>query len=141
VSIEGADEAPNSTVSPAQPEAPDEAPPAQQYVQQYNIRGHPENLSSRSLARRSRRAQNNILSTVGVCVSVDQNGKILPVTSKDAAKRAADAQRISAVMKENEVGLWIGFADDVITLFSTTFVLNLRARIQVMCAMLRADRC
>ncbi|KAL9638950.1 MAG: hypothetical protein Q9204_001311, partial [Flavoplaca sp. TL-2023a] len=36
------------------------------YLQQYDNRGYPQNISSRALSRRSRRAQNDVLATVGV---------------------------------------------------------------------------
>ncbi|KAL8839249.1 MAG: hypothetical protein Q9176_004580 [Flavoplaca citrina] len=36
------------------------------YLQQYDNRGYPQNIGSRALSRRSRRAQNDVLATVGV---------------------------------------------------------------------------
>ncbi|MCJ1405645.1 hypothetical protein MMC11_008874, partial [Xylographa trunciseda] len=82
-----------------------------EYVQHYDTRGHPENRSSRSLARRSRRAQNDILTTVGVCVTVDKNGRRVPPASVSLESEQLERKRILSVISESEFGFWLGAAE------------------------------
>ena len=83
----------------------------EEYVQHYDTRGHPENRSSRSLARRARRAQNDILTTVGVCVFVDKNGRRIPVPSEDPKNKQLERNEILSVISESEFGFWLGAAE------------------------------
>ncbi|MCJ1435956.1 hypothetical protein MMC27_005332 [Xylographa pallens] len=83
----------------------------EEYVQHYDTRGHPENRSSRSLARRARRAQNDILTTVGVCVFVDKNGRRIPPPSEDPKNIQLERDEILSVISESEFGFWLGAAE------------------------------
>ncbi|KAL8739180.1 MAG: hypothetical protein Q9190_007875 [Brigantiaea leucoxantha] len=81
------------------------------YVQQYDRCGHPINPVSRSLARQSRRAQNDILATVGVCTRPEQ--AIDP--SQDSGERrtvpTAKTSKLANAMLENNIGLTLSLAD------------------------------
>ncbi|MCJ1396024.1 hypothetical protein MMC18_008911 [Xylographa bjoerkii] len=90
---------------------PTNLPNPEDYVQHYDTRGHPENPSSRSLARRSRRAQNDILTTVGVCVTVDKNGRRIPPTSISLENQQLERKQILSVISESEFGFWLGAAE------------------------------
>ncbi|MCJ1287182.1 hypothetical protein MMC26_006530 [Xylographa opegraphella] len=83
----------------------------EEYVQHYDTRGHPENRLSRSLARRARRAQNDILTTVGVCVFVDKNGRRIPLPSEDPKNNQIRKNEILSVISESEFGFWLGAAE------------------------------
>ena len=100
------------------------------YVQQYDYRGHPENQASRASARRSRRAQNDVLSTVGVCVGVDADGKPTKISSEGPKAQTADKEKIESVMKENEIGLFIAAADNGLFHLAVNFAYGLRNRLQ-----------
>ena len=101
-------------------------------TQTYNARGHPENATSRTLTRQGRRAQNEVLSTVGVCVYVDENGKV--VANSDAGEDARQQQRETtlAIIQENEVGLSLEVCDIFVHYAVTNFIDNIRKRIQVL---------
>lgn len=113
---------------------------SEEYLQQYDIRGHPENPSSRSAARRSRWAQNDILATIGVCVSVntngmcvsiDTNGKLVPTSAINSSKESAESQKVDKIVMENEFGFWLGCIDVGALELSTHFLASLRQRFQV----------
>lgn len=108
-----------------------DVPETEYYNQTYNSRGHPENLASRSLASRSRRAQNDVLSTIGVCAYVDENGKLVSSNGRNGPMSAAEKEATLANIVENEVGFWIGAAGDIVSLVLTRFIVNLRMRLQV----------
>jgi hypothetical protein len=103
------------------------------YVQSYDHRGHAENRASRLLLRRSRIARNDVLATVGVCVSTDIDGRVNPTS---AVSQAREEEKLQSVISENEVGLWISAGDAIVTVMATNFVTALRQRIQV-----RLSRC
>lgn len=102
-----------------------------EYVQCYDTRGHPENRGSRSHARRSRRAQNDILTTVGVCVSVDKNGQLVPASSVGAVKEQLEMKGVLSVVTENEFGFWLGAAEVAFTALSASCITGLRLRLEV----------
>ncbi|MCJ1471836.1 hypothetical protein MMC13_000477 [Lambiella insularis] len=101
------------------------------YVQHYDTRGHPENRASRSQARQSRRAQNNILETVGVCVSVDKHGRLVPASSISMAKEQSEMNGIRSLINENENGFWLGSAEVAFFALSASCVAGLRLRVEV----------
>ena len=101
-------------------------------AQQYNVSGHPENLASRTASRRSRRARNNVLSTVGICVSTDENGKLIADPSnRNGLGSTPETEKTSVIGSENDVGLWVGLTDEIVCLLSTNFATNLRQRFEV----------
>lgn len=98
-------------------------------VQQYDRQGHPENFVSRELVRQSRRAQNDVLTTVGVCVRVDKETKrvVTHGNDDDADLRPA----VGAIMKENEYGLFLSTSDWALFSITNLYLLGLRQRMQV----------
>ena len=108
-----------------------EPPGVELYNQSFNSRGHPENLASRCLASRSRRAQNDVLSTIGVCAYVDENGKLVSSNGGSSTMSATEKEATLANIEENEVGMWIGAGGDLLSLVLTRFIVNLRMRLQV----------
>ncbi|KAI9871875.1 MAG: hypothetical protein M1830_002347 [Pleopsidium flavum] len=98
--------------------------------QRYNRRGYPINPESRAFARTSRRAQNDVLSTVGICVGVHEDGRPAdaPFTLGRASKR--DAARIESVRKENEIGLLMSAASHGIFFLSHWWIVGVNNRIQ-----------
>ncbi len=100
-------------------------------MQQYDRRGHPENLESRTLLRQSRRAQNDVLATVGVCVGVDENGKAVQPQVNRRNSDSNDTSKVQSVMRENELGLLLVGADTGLFFLGTFWVLGLRQRLQV----------
>ena len=96
----------------------------QVYVQEYDSQGYKTNSRSKELARQSRRAQNDILSTVNVCVRVDKNG--LPVI----AGEKIDRLRVNEIRKENSCGLLLGTADWCFFCLTNLCLVGLRHRLQ-----------
>lgn len=98
------------------------------YLQQYDRKGYPENPASRSLARQSRRAINDILTTVGVCVGVDADGELRPIP--DGSTSALDKVKIAGVIRENEIGMLVGFIESILDVLIGVYTIGLRCRIQ-----------
>ncbi|KAI4102317.1 MAG: hypothetical protein LQ339_004672 [Xanthoria mediterranea] len=67
------------------------------YIQQYDNRGYPQNPGSRALSRRSRRAQNDVLATVGVLLYPDQFAQETPHAQKQSEPSSAQTQQDVAV--------------------------------------------
>ena len=82
------------------------------------------NPRSKDLARQSRRAQNDILSTVNVCVRVDRNG--LPVVA--GARKVKSP--IYNIRQENHCGLLLGTADWCLFCLASLSLVSLRHRLQ-----------
>ena len=99
------------------------------YRQQYDRKGYPENPASRALARQSRRAINDILTTVGVCVGVDAEGELRPIP--DGSTSVLDKVKIAGVIRENEIGMLVGFMESTLDVLAGVYTLGLRCRIQV----------
>ena len=101
------------------------------YTQHYNVRGNPENRQSRSLARHLRRAQNDVLATVGVCAPIDMNGRFIPQSTTNTAREQLDKQQVLSVTSENELGFWLGAADISVSALSRSCFVGLRQRLEV----------
>lgn len=103
---------------------------AEGYVQQYDRRGYPQNLASRLLSRQSRRAQNDVLASVGVCV--DERATGLSAPPQFVKKHhSAEKSKIKLIKRENEIGLSIAAADFGLFCLAGVFLLGLRHRMQV----------
>jgi hypothetical protein len=94
------------------------------YVQDFDSRGHPQNLKSQSYQRRLIRAQNEALSTVGV------------VVAKAKAKRPwwqslSDEQKYQIFVRENLVGSCVGITQSIVLKLATTWLTNLHFRFLV----------
>ncbi|CAD6590079.1 MAG: hypothetical protein ASARMPREDX12_004181 [Alectoria sarmentosa] len=98
------------------------------YQQQYDRKGYPENSASRALTRQSRRAINDVLTTVGVCVGVDADGQIRPVY--DGSIVALDKSKVTGIIRENEIGLLIGFTEAALDDLARMSTTGLRYRLQ-----------
>lgn len=99
--------------------------------QRYNRRGYPINPESRGIARTSRRAQNDVLSTVGFCVGIHEDGSPVDTSLTLAKASKHEKERIEFVRKENEAGLLLGAASHGLMFFSVWWILSLRLRLQV----------
>ena len=99
------------------------------YQQQYDSRGHPEHPASRELSRQSRRAMNDVLATVGVCVGVNQAGHKVAVG--DRSKPAVERATIDAISTENSIGLIIGSIDLALISLAGVATVGLKQRLQV----------
>ncbi|KAJ5143647.1 uncharacterized protein N7515_002434 [Penicillium bovifimosum] len=93
---------------------------ADNYMQQYDIRGHPVNPESRSLGRDLRRAKNDILSTMGIVVSRENRKPTSPV----------EQQKIDQVENETDFGLVITTFDQVFVFLGSWWTSSLTGRIQ-----------
>ncbi len=99
------------------------------YQQQYDRKGYPENSASRALNRQSRRAINDILTTVGVCVGVDADGQVRPV--HDGSIAALDKSKVIGIIRENEIGMLVGLMEAAIDDLTGMCITGLRYRLQV----------
>ena len=99
------------------------------YRQQYDRKGYPENATSRALSRQSRRAINDILTTVGVCVGVDADGHTRPV--HDGSLAALEKSKVTRVIRENEIGMLVGFMEAALDDLTGMCTVGLRYRLQV----------
>lgn len=100
------------------------------YQQQYDSSGYPENFESRALSRQSRRAQNDVLATVGVCVGVNADGQPIQSQLDDLRNHVLDKSQIDAVVRENDIGLLVSSADNTLVLASL-YAVGFRRRLQV----------
>ena len=99
------------------------------YQQEYDRKGYPENSTSRALIRQSRRAINDVLTTVGVCVGVDADGQVRPVY--DGSIVTLDKSKVTGIIRENEIGLLIGFTEAALDDLARMSTTGLRYRLQV----------
>ncbi|KAI9788697.1 MAG: hypothetical protein M1816_006748 [Peltula sp. TS41687] len=100
-----------------------------QYIQQYDVRGHPINRAARDSARSVIRAHNDVLATVGVCVGVPATSRLhqprLPVDRRKAA------ETIKATFYESQNGVKLLILDYVTLFAATWWIAGLRYRLQV----------
>jgi len=117
----------NATQDPATVTEANKAPPfpfnVSEYEQQYDSRGYAENLASKELSRQSRRAQNDVLATVGVCVNEKSLAKSNQATSEKS--------EIQQIMAENVDGLLLTTADSILLCSAIAWATGLKQRLQV----------
>lgn len=94
---------------------------ADNYMQQYDSRGHPVNPESKILGRELRRAKNDILSTMGIVVSGEDRN----------ANLTNEEEKITQIAAENDFGLVMTTLDQVFVFFGTWWSSSLTGRIQV----------
>jgi len=99
--------------------------------QRYNRRGYPINPESRGIARTSRRAQNDVLSTVGFCVGIRADGSSVDTSLTLAKASKREKETTESVRKENEAGLLLGAASHGLMFLGIWWILGLRIRLQV----------
>ena len=104
-----------------------EPPPAspEQYVQQFDSSGRPINPASRTAVREMIRAQNDVLATVGVCYGIAAGDKA------SHSREKPERDHLELVMRENEVGLFIGAADLGVLFLANWWLDGIRHRVQV----------
>ncbi|KAH0556484.1 hypothetical protein GP486_005617 [Trichoglossum hirsutum] len=95
------------------------------YVQQFDSSGRPINPASRIAAREMVRAQNDVLATVGVCygIAADRGSAL--------SRSKSERDNLESVMRENEVGLFIGAADLGVLFLGNWWLDGIRHRVQV----------
>lgn len=91
------------------------------YLQEYDTRGHPVNPNSKSLSKQLRKAKNDILSTMGIVVS-----------GEDEAGSLREQQTSKLITDENDYGLAMTTLDQVVMFVCPWWITALAARIQVM---------
>ncbi|KAJ5889978.1 hypothetical protein N7504_010788 [Penicillium tannophilum] len=89
------------------------------YMQQYDARGHHVNPESKALGRELRRAKNDILSTMGIVVSGEDRN----------ASTSNEEQKMNQIATENDFGLVITTLDQLFVFFSTWWSSSLTGRI------------
>lgn len=99
------------------------------YEQQYDGRGYPQNTASGELTRRSRRAMNDVLATVGVCVGVDADGQ--KMTINDRCRPSFDRAKLDSITTENGIGLVLDSADMMLLNLASMFTVGFRQKLQV----------
>lgn len=102
-----------------------------EFRQRYNRRGYPINPESRAFGRTSRRAQNDVLSTVGICVGTLEDGRPVDAALALSIISKEDKDRIELIRKENETGLILSAATEGLLFLSIWCISSLRKRIQV----------
>ncbi|KAI9769574.1 MAG: hypothetical protein M1835_006697 [Candelina submexicana] len=99
--------------------------------QRYNVRGHPVNPESRTLARMSVRAHNDVLATVGACVDIGSDVKSIEDGSGTlAALSKVDREKIKTVMTENELGLIISTFDTSLVFLAQWALVGVKFKLQ-----------
>lgn len=99
------------------------------YQQKYDSRGYPENPASRATSRQSRRAMNDVLATVGVCVGINTDGH--KISMNDRGRPTFDRAKLDAIVRENELGLLVDSADMALLSLASMSTAGLRHRLQV----------
>ena len=66
---------------------------------------------------------------MGVCVGVDADGELRPIP--DGSTSALDKVKIAGVVKENEIGMLVGFSESTLDVLAGVYTTGLRCRIQV----------
>ncbi|KAL8821813.1 MAG: hypothetical protein Q9223_000225 [Gallowayella weberi] len=100
------------------------------FVQHYDERGRPRNNYSRLLSRRSRRAQNDVLATVGVLLGPDQVFEDAEPAPLAGQRRVNPAKDNDKTISESAAGYWMGITYLVAQVFSTERTLYVRQRLQ-----------
>ncbi|KAI2716758.1 hypothetical protein CBS147354_6753 [Penicillium roqueforti] len=110
----------NAAVDPSNPVRRISNVHADNYMQQYDTRGHPVNPESRTLGRELRRAKNDILSTMGIVVSGEDRNSSIP----------NEQQKINQIASENDFGLVITTLDQLFIFFGTWWTSSVTGRVQ-----------
>ncbi|KXG52593.1 uncharacterized protein PGRI_088770 [Penicillium griseofulvum] len=110
----------NAAVDPSNPVRRISSVYADNYMQQYDTRGHPVNPESRALGKELRRAKNDILSTMGIVVSGEDRNSSIP----------NEQQKINQIASENDFGLVITTLDQLFIFFGTWWTSSVTGRVQ-----------
>lgn len=96
------------------------------YVQQWDDRGHPKNLTSQQRAKQFRKAQNEVLEACGVIIRKDAANK-----KKQSAKDVPEDHQLDFLNEENKIGFMLKCLDRFSSNIVTWWVDCLRKRILV----------
>ncbi|KAI9848730.1 MAG: hypothetical protein M1837_006817 [Sclerophora amabilis] len=99
------------------------------WIQEYDARGHPINPMSRIMGRISRLAQNDVLSTVGVCVATRYSNNPGDGGSENRNNFQSARERIDSIMLENEIGLILKTLDLALLFVATWWIAGIRHRL------------
>ncbi|KAJ5787169.1 hypothetical protein N7457_002159 [Penicillium paradoxum] len=110
----------NAAVDPSNPVRRISSVHADDYMQQYDTRGHPVNPESKTFGKELRRAKNDILSTMGIVVSREDQKSSIP----------NEQQKINQIASENDFGLVITTLDQLFIFFGTWWTSSLTGRVQ-----------
>lgn len=94
------------------------------YVQLFDEGGHPENPVSNAAARRLRRAQNDVLETVGVVVRKEK-------MKQDPWQKVANKQKMNLLEEENISGTLFRYLDRLTLAGCSWWLVSLRRRLTV----------
>ena len=100
-------------------------------VQQHDDRGHPLNLVSRFEAREARRAQNNVLSTIGVCEGIDEGCNRVTGIKVSKARMTDDDSKVELIRRENEVGLALNVISSAVMAMIDSVPQSVRYKVEV----------
>ncbi|KAK4945349.1 hypothetical protein LTR10_015508 [Elasticomyces elasticus] len=95
---------------------------ARGYVQQFDSRGHPQNLESEAARRRLTRAQNDALSTVGVVVRQAKK-------KRTSWQSMGEKQKVQLLFEENDAGARFALGETLLHNLSTRWIATLRHRV------------
>lgn len=101
-----------------------ESSPSSLYIQQYDAKGHPINPKSADLKRRMMHAQNDVLSTVGICANINESKSAHPLESQQR-----DIRKV--IDDENEDALNFHIASQSACFLFEPYAIGLRQRLQV----------
>ena len=93
------------------------------YEQRYDLKGYPENTSSKALKKRWRHGVNDVLASLGVCVA--KGHESMPFNE------VYESSQTLQVRLENGCGIYISAADIVVRCVSRSWTIALRQRLQV----------
>jgi hypothetical protein len=99
---------------------------ARGYVQEFDPRGHPQNLASELSRKRLIRAQNDALSTVGVVVRKAKQ-------DRTTWQKMSEEQKHHLLLDENVTGANCGLVEDLAQRMATRWVIAFRRRLLVSC--------
>lgn len=97
---------------------------AKDYIQEFDSRGHPQNLESELYRKRLIRAQNDALSTVGVVVRKAKR-------SRTSWQKMTEDQKHHLLLDENVAGANYGLVEDLVQRVATRWVIVFRRRLLV----------
>ncbi|EXJ96062.1 hypothetical protein A1O1_01188 [Capronia coronata CBS 617.96] len=95
---------------------------ARNYIQHFDLRGHPQNLASEASRRRLIRAENDALSTVGVVV---RKAKM----NRSPWQTMSEKQKHMLLLEENVAGANWGLIVDLVQKISTRWIVCFRRRL------------
>ncbi|KAL8730421.1 MAG: hypothetical protein Q9166_004059 [cf. Caloplaca sp. 2 TL-2023] len=100
------------------------------YIQQFDDRGYPQNPRSRVISRRSRRAQNDVLATVGVLLGPDHVASDSGTPHGKEQRGPISVRNYEETAAESELGFWMTCAHHLVILYIHERMTYARQRMQ-----------